>query len=322
MNAVTEYWYLEQDFAGGVDRAVYYLNAGEPIVFPTETVYGIGAKMQSHSATEKIYSIKGRPREKPLSAYISCAEQAERVARDIPESFYKIAEYYLPGPVAVVLKRDNNVPEEICGGRDTIAIRIPDNEFVLSMLNESGEIIAGTSANISAKESAKTAYEAFKEFRGKVPLVIDGGESLYGIESTVIDLSGDKPAILRNGMVTCEELEQAAGCRFEVADRNPAPEEFYLPDAPLYMLRNMRDMVELQNEKENILLLSNFYYPKSLINADTRKLNVRDFYDHLQEADIQGYGAIAVLCDSKARCEKMLSSRIYLTMLIQRKKSN
>ncbi|MFP4527578.1 MAG: L-threonylcarbamoyladenylate synthase [Candidatus Kapaibacterium sp.] len=323
MSASTEYWDIGQDYSGGIKRTAEVLRNGDTFVFPTETVYGLGCRLFDESAAERIFEIKQRSRGKPLSGYLHTPENVDMLARSSPEIFYRLAEHFLPGPLAVILPRRPEVSDSITGGFDTIAIRIPDNDFVLDLIEYLGEPIAGTSANLSDEASAKTAAEAFDTLRGKTPLVIDGGEAMYGIESTVLDLSGDNPKILRNGMVTQSEIEFVLGRKIDNAASNPAPQNFYLPLTKIYLYNNIRELAELtqMDESSRILLLSNHYYPKSLINADVRKLGAVDIFDNLRFADAMGYDQVAVLLDSKSCRHRIMQSRINIIIKIQSGKS-
>lgn len=184
------------------------LKDGEVIAFPTETVYGLGAHIFQANAVMKIFEIKGRDFNKPMAAHISNLNQVELLAFDIPDEFYKLAEAFLPGALSIVLKKKPNVPDIVTAGFDTIAIRYPDNKIALELIENFGQPLAATSANISGKNSAKKVDEIVSEFRSIIPLIIDDGPTLYGIESTVISLVDiSKPRVFRQGQISLIDIE-------------------------------------------------------------------------------------------------------------------
>ncbi len=176
----------------------------EVFIFPTETVYGIGAWVFNPKAVKKIFEIKGRPSDNPLIVHISNMEQLQEVATDIPEIAYRLMEKYWPGPLTLVLKKHPSVPSIVTGNKDTIAVRMPDHEVALKIIECVGPV-AAPSANISGKPSITTYEHALEEFKNKVKYIFKG-ETKEGIESTVISLIG-KPVLLRPGPITFEELK-------------------------------------------------------------------------------------------------------------------
>ncbi len=190
-----------------VETAVELLLRGEVIAFPTDTVYGFGIDISNPDAAEKIYLLKNRSATKPLNALIDNIESVSDVCRDIPDDFYKLAENFFPGPLAVILKRSESVSSIITSGMDTLAVRKPDCEIVREIIQSLGRPIASTSANISDQSSAVNADDVFKDFNTKIPLLIDGGQSVHGQESTVLSLVTYEPTIFRQGVINKEEIE-------------------------------------------------------------------------------------------------------------------
>lgn len=194
----------------GLDDAVSLIKNGELVVFPTETVYGLGANAYNSAAVKKIFEAKGRPQDNPLIVHISRVEEVREIARDIPEVFYTLAERFMPGALTVVLPRSERIPDIVTAGGDTVAVRMPDNAFARELIARSFPL-AAPSANRSKHVSPTSAKHVYDDLKGKVPLILDGGECGVGIESTVLDLTSGSPVILRPGAVTAEMLAPYLG---------------------------------------------------------------------------------------------------------------
>lgn len=195
----------------GLDFAVELLRNGEVVAFPTETVYGLGADCTDSKAVEKIFLAKGRPQDNPLIVHIADIDDVKNVARDIPEAFYKLAEKFLPGPLTIILPKGDKVSSAVTAGRDTVGIRLPDNDIAREIIRKSHIYMAAPSANSSKHISPTTAKHVYCDLNGKIPLIIDGGSCRVGIESTIIDLTGECPTILRPGAITEEMLTEVLG---------------------------------------------------------------------------------------------------------------
>ena len=194
----------------GLDDAVSLIKNGELVVFPTETVYGLGANAYNSAAVKKIFEAKGRPQDNPLIVHISRVEEVREIARDIPDVFYTLAERFMPGALTVVLPRSERIPDIVTAGGDTVAVRMPDNAFARELIARSFPL-AAPSANRSKHVSPTSAKHVYDDLKGKVPLILDGGECGVGIESTVLDLTSGSPVILRPGAVTAEMLAPYLG---------------------------------------------------------------------------------------------------------------
>ncbi len=191
--------------AKSVANAAELLRQGELVAFPTETVYGLGANALDATAVAKIYAAKGRPSDNPLIVHIADEADAEPLAVVSPLAKELMAAFW-PGPLTLVLPARNIVPKVVTGGLDTVGIRMPAHPAALLMLREAGVPIAAPSANISGRPSPTTADHVIEDLSGKIPLIIDGGAAISGLESTVLDLSSPIPAILRPGVITAEAL--------------------------------------------------------------------------------------------------------------------
>lgn len=194
----------------GLDDAVSLIKNGELVVFPTETVYGLGANAYNSAAVRKIFEAKGRPQDNPLIVHISRVEEVREIARDIPDVFFTLAERFMPGALTVVLPRSERIPDIVTAGGDTVAVRMPDNAFARELIARSFPL-AAPSANRSKHVSPTSAKHVYDDLKGKVPLILDGGECGVGIESTVLDLTSGSPVILRPGAVTAEMLAPYLG---------------------------------------------------------------------------------------------------------------
>lgn len=207
----TKLYDLSKDYAAGIRAGAQELCRGNLVIFPTETVYGIGADAANADAVAKIYAAKGRPSNNPLIAHIWDMSQVEEIACDISPLAWQLMRKFWPGPFTIVLKSKGVLPKIVSGGLDTIAIRMPASQAARDLLKESGKIVVAPSANISGLPSTTTAQQCLDDFNGKVPLILDGGPSSVGLESTVCSMTGEIPMLLRPGGVTLEMLEEEAG---------------------------------------------------------------------------------------------------------------
>lgn len=187
------------------------LHKGGLVAFPTETVYGLGADALNPEASRKIYEAKGRPSDNPLIVHIADPKDMEHIASDIPRKAYELAEVFWPGPLTIILNKKDLVPYGTTGGLTTVAIRLPANKIAKKIIARSGGFIAAPSANISGKPSPTKVEHVITDMEGKVDIIIDGGKSTLGLESTIVDLSTNKPIILRPGCITKTMLENVIG---------------------------------------------------------------------------------------------------------------
>lgn len=186
--------------------AVKELQKGNIIVFPTETVYGIGANAFNAKAVRKIFQAKGRPTDNPLIVHIAQKNDLSLLAKEIPREARILTARFWPGPLTLVLKKKKIVPSIVTAGLNTVAVRMPKHKVALKLIELLGKPIAAPSANIAGKPSATNALHAFHDFNGRVPLIIDSGNTDYGIESTVIDLTSKPAILLRPGSLPIERL--------------------------------------------------------------------------------------------------------------------
>jgi L-threonylcarbamoyladenylate synthase len=201
-----------------IKKAAKALKAGHLVAFPTETVYGLGADATNEKAVSRIYSVKGRPTDHPLIVHISSIDQLEKWAIDIPEYAIKLAREFWPGPMTLILKRSEFAKDFITGGQDNVGLRVPDHPLALALITEFEKLggfgIAAPSANRFGAVSPTTAEAVAEElgnFLHKEDLVLDDGQSMIGIESSIIDCTKDYPTVLRPGAITNEMIENTTG---------------------------------------------------------------------------------------------------------------
>lgn len=194
-----------------LSKASEIIKAGGLVAFPTETVYGLGANGLNPAAAAKIYAAKGRPSDNPLIVHISKVAHMYELAKEVPEKAVMLAESFWPGPLTIVLPKKDIVPDGTTGGLDTVAIRMPSHPVALSLINESGCYIAAPSANTSGRPSPTLASHVADDMTGRIDMILDGGAVGIGIESTIVDLTGDVPTILRPGFITKAMLENIIG---------------------------------------------------------------------------------------------------------------
>lgn len=196
-----------------ISEAVEVLRNGGLVAFPTETVYGLGADSFNRSAVKKIYRVKGRPPDNPLILHISDLRELEAVAKDVPSFVYELASKVWPGPITFVLKKSDLVIPEVTAGLQTVAVRCPAHPVALALIKDLGSPIAAPSANLSGRPSPTTANHVIKDLSGKIEVILDGGETFFGVESTIINLTTEPPVLLRPGPVGVEDLEKLANLR-------------------------------------------------------------------------------------------------------------
>lgn len=203
--------YLKADEKDSAKISAKILKDGGLVAIPTETVYGLAANALDPEAVKSIFAAKGRPQDNPLIVHVSSLEQAEGLVEKMDERAYALAESFWPGPLTIIMKKSDIVPEVVTAGLDTVAIRMPSHPFAVELIRLSGVPFAAPSANSSGKPSPTNASHVAQDMDGKIDAIVDGGECEVGVESTVITLATEIPTLLRPGGVTPEELEEVLG---------------------------------------------------------------------------------------------------------------
>ncbi len=256
-------------FQKAVLRAAELLRAGEVAALPTETVYGLAANALDEKAVAKIFKIKGRPAGNPIIVHVAGGEMAGRCVTNWPAQAEKLAKSFWPGPLTLVLPRAGIIPDNVTAGGMTVAVRWPGHPFIQAVIRECGFPLAAPSANLSGCVSPTNAEHVRRQLGGKIPLIVDGGQSRVGIESTVLDLTVSPPRILRPGMIHAESLEAAIG-KIQHSASPAAPKggeggnlphpivrspgllaKHYSPRARLLVL-NWRDDADLKSQISNL----------------------------------------------------------------------
>lgn len=191
--------------AGGI------LRSGGLVAFPTETVYGLGANALDEQAARKIYEAKGRPSDNPLIVHIAAMEDLYQIVRKVPEKAVRLAEKFWPGPLTMIFGKNEKVPYGTTGGLDTVAVRMPDHPVALELIRAGGGYVAAPSANLSGRPSPTLACHVREDMDGRIDMIIDGGRVGIGVESTIVDVSQDPPAILRPGYINRTMLREVIG---------------------------------------------------------------------------------------------------------------
>ena len=202
-----------------IREAVAVLARGGLVAFPTETVYGLGADASNETAVRRIFSVKGRPADHPLIVHLARVEQLADWAQRVPEAAWRLAEAFWPGPLTLVLPRAPRVLDVVTGGQESVGIRVPSHPVAQALLQAFGGGIAGPSANRFGRVSPTTAEHVRAELGSEVDLVLEGGQSEVGIESTIVDLSSDRPALLRPGIIGAERIAAVLGNALHAPDR-------------------------------------------------------------------------------------------------------
>lgn len=204
-----------------------WLQAGELVAFPTETVYGLGANALDTSACAKIFAAKGRPQDNPLIVHVCSRTMANNLVETWPPEAELCVRHFWPGPLTLILPKTPLVPDVVTAGLPTVAIRMPSHPVALRLIEETDLPIAAPSANLSGKPSPTSGSHVWRDMKGKIPLILDAGACPVGLESTILDVSGERPAILRPGGISKEQLEKVLG---EVQVDRPAEDQ--APKAP------------------------------------------------------------------------------------------
>jgi len=198
-------------FATAIDEAAAVIRAGGLVAFPTETVYGLGANALSERAVKGIYAAKGRPAFNPLIVHVADVSQVGRVAREVPALARTLAAAFWPGPLTLVLPRASEISDAVSAGLDTVGVRVPAHPVARALIERAGVPIAAPSANAFTRVSPTTAAHVVAQLGAAVDVILDGGPTTVGIESTVVDLTGPRPVLLRLGGVSRQALERVAG---------------------------------------------------------------------------------------------------------------
>lgn len=202
---------IKVEYEKALSESARLIKGGEVVGIPTETVYGLAANALDESAVKKIYIAKGRPSDNPLIVHISDLSELPPLVLEIPEKVKIMAEKFWPGPLTMIMKKSDIIPNTTSGGLDTVAVRMPQSEYARAIIKACGVPLAAPSANLSGSPSPTNAKYVYDDMNGRIPLIIDGGKSKIGVESTVITFVSEIPTVLRPGGVTVEEIRDTIG---------------------------------------------------------------------------------------------------------------
>lgn len=300
-----------------IDIAARTLKDGGLVVFPTETVYGLGANALDAEAVSKIFEAKGRPADNPLIVHISDYEMLSGLALEIPDKAKTLMENFWPGPLTVILKASDKIPRGVTAGLDTVGIRMPSNAVARELIAKAGVPVAAPSANLSGKPSPTTFEHVYEDMNGRVPVIINGGNCDVGVESTVIDLSGDGATIYRPGGVTEKQISELIGEVKTVASvgkdekvKSPGLKyKHYSPDAEVIVLsgsvEEVEECVKLASKERKVGLLAFDQIEEAVLKdldpdvciismGDMRAAEeaARNLFKALREMDLNGVGII------------------------------
>lgn len=284
-----------------IEAAALIIQEGGLVAFPTETVYGLGADALNPEAVARIYEAKGRPSDNPMIVHISRASEIGQLTPFITQDMIKLIDHFWPGPLTLVVKKKDNVPLRTTGGLDTVAVRMPDHPVALDLIRLSGVPIAAPSANLSGKPSPTQAEHVKEDLMGKVDAILMGGDCRVGIESTVLDLTGKTPMILRPGIITADNIEAVLEKPValdpslkglpeeELVARSPGMKyKHYAPKAQMLVVEGSREKVKTEierlriaNEKIGNKVGIILFEEKAFVEA------AHDFFSQLRDLDRQ-----------------------------------
>lgn len=293
-----------------IEEAARMIAGGGLVAFPTETVYGLGADALNSDAVGRVYAAKGRPSDNPMIVHISSDEELKNLTPKITKDMERLIKVFWPGPMTMIVKRNPIIPDVTTGGLDTVGIRMPDNPVALELIAKSGCPIAAPSANLSGKPSPTAAQHVIDDLKGRVDAIICSDDCQFGIESTVIDMTGLVPMILRPGIITKEDLETALGKRVLLDPTlNKRPDKFnngdfkpkapgmkykhYAPKAQMIVFEGKMEAIEAAIDRERIEREALGQNVSVIIfdNAE-QKTAAHQFFAKLREADRNGADVI------------------------------
>ncbi len=291
-----------------IEKAAKIIAAGGLVAFPTETVYGLGADALNEKAVASVYEAKGRPSDNPMIVHIAKREDLEKLTSDRDPRIDKIADSIWPGPLTIVVNKRPEIPERTTGGLDTVAVRMPDSETALQLIEMAGCPIAAPSANLSGSPSPTRARDVAADMDGRIDAIIYGGDCRVGIESTVLDLTGAKATILRPGYITADALEEILGEDVEY-DRalkgDPINEADFKPRSPGMKYKHYApkaEMIVIKGRREDVA--DEIERRKKIAEEEGKKVGViqfgeeafaeaaHDFFSRLRDLDAQGVDLI------------------------------
>ncbi len=285
------------------------IRSGGLVAFPTETVYGLGGDALNAQASGKIYAAKGRPSDNPLIVHIAELSAINKIASYVPKAAYTLAEKFWPGPLTMIFRKTDVVPKETTGGLDTVAVRMPSDPIARAFIKAAGGYVAAPSANLSGRPSPTTGAHVLEDMDGRIEMILDGGFSQIGLESTIVDLTGDVPMVLRPGYVSIEMIREALG----EAEYDPAIVEGVSsnqpPKAPGMKYKHYApkgDLTIVSGEKQAVVA-----YIKSEINKRTPDVRIGVI---ASDETYSEYEATVVSAIGSMTDEEAIAKHLYATL--------
>ena len=305
-----------------LEKAAHFLRMGEIVAFPTETVYGLGARIFDPQAIQKIFSVKGRPSDNPLIAHISSLEQISKISIELSRDFICLAEAFFPGPLTIVCKRHPSVPDIATAGLDTLGVRMPNHLLARDLISLVGEPLVAPSANVSGRPSSTSFSHVLEDFDGKIAAVIDAEGCFCGIESTIVQLHDDRVVLLRPGAISAEQIEQVVKKPVETYTFSRETEEralcpgikyrHYSPKGELRLFTSwsvlMDEAVSLRNYK--VMVIGPNEMRKEFNFTTFATLSRHSLYDTLRRCDSEKYEKILVYCSPAILNDLALMNRL------------
>ena len=283
--------------ADRIARAAACLRSGGLVAFPTETVYGLGVHALDREAVRRLFAAKGRPANDPIIVHVSAIEEIAPLVVAIPADAARLAARFWPGPLTIVMQRSGRVPDAITAGLDTVAIRIPAHPVAQALISASGLPVGAPSANLFSRPSPTTAAHVLEDLRDRIDMVVDGGPTPVGVESTVLSLAGRVPTLLRPGAITLDMLRDVipqVQARRDLPAEDAAPQvapgmlsKHYSPRAPMTLYRGERETVRAEIERDRRRLESEGKKVAVIETGDEPADVARRIYGALRAADAQ-----------------------------------
>lgn len=295
----------------GLKIGARLIREGELVAFPTETVYGLGADAFNEQAVKNIFTAKGRPQDNPLIVHIDSVDKLDDVAYATPLAV-RLFDKFSPGPLTLVLNKKPCVPDVVSAGLSTVAVRIPKHAMARELIRLSGTPIAAPSANVSGRPSPTCASDVYADMHGKIPLILDGGDCDVGIESTVLDLTGDTPTVLRPGYITIEmllnefEKVKTVTGKVIVAKSPGMKHKHYAPSCPMVLGTGRDELIALYDNAVN-----DGYKPVILTTyTDGKDLDNRRFIDMGKSEKEVSHNLFTTLRRAEKEYDYIVSERV------------
>ena len=277
-----------------IQEAIDLLNNNKVVAIPTETVYGLAGNIYSDKALNKIYELKKRPHFNPLIVHVNSIDKLKLVAKEIPEKALQLANAFWPGPLTLILKKQDSISSIISAGKETVAVRVPNHPIALELLNRLDFPLAAPSANPFTSISPTSSQHVFEYFNTELPLILEGGNCEKGVESTIIGFENNNPVLYRHGSISIEEIEKEVGKVTVFTNDDVAPnapgmlKKHYAPKTPIILTKLVNDLIEKYKGQKIGLLVFN----SKIDNDEIKHQEIVSPNNNLNEAAANLYAAL------------------------------